>query len=188
MLRRIAAITSALLTAGALTAGSATVAYAATSPRIPARSAAHLTANAPDVHCAGVWFENSYGGGNLQFLYARTGSPHQLLANTARTLDCAGPGSTGNVVHIEQNNTDLCFNVESKAAGSQVDETTCSTSSNSQVVHLIWNTSYGGGYAEAELQFVNYGRDCIYQDGRDSPVHVEACNPNNTGDEWITNW
>jgi hypothetical protein len=189
VIRRIAAITSALLAAGALTAWSATAAGAATSHRILAGSAAHLTAST-DASCAGVWFENSYGSGNGQFLYARTGSPHQLLANTAKTVDCAGPGTTGsNVALIEQDGTDLCFNVESSAAGAQVDETTCGNmSTKSQVVHLIWNNNYSGSFAETELQFINDGKDCIYQDGRDSPVHVEACNPNNTGDEWITDW
>jgi hypothetical protein len=186
---RIAAITSVLLVAGALTAGGATLADAATSPHVPAGSEAHLTAGA-DASCAGAWFENSYGGGNGQFLYARTGSPHQLLANTAKTADCAGPGTTGsNFALIEQDGTDLCFNVESSAAGSQVDEARCGNmSTKSQVVHLIWNNNYSGPYAETELQFIDDGKDCIYQDGRDSPVHMEACNPGNTGDEWITNW
>ena len=178
MIRRITAITSALLAAGALTAGSATVADAATSARTVG-SEAHLTASAND-SCTGVYFENSYGNGNGQFLYARTGSPHQLLANTARTLDCE-PGHL-----IQQKGTDLCFNVV--PSSHQVDEATCNVNSDTQKINLIVNTSYGGNKAlvEEEIQFVADTKACIYQDGRDSPVQVMPCNANVTGDEWLS--
>jgi hypothetical protein len=39
-----------------------------------------------------------------------------------------------------------------------------------------------GGY---EVQFWGVGKDCVDQDGRDSPVGLEPCNPNTTGDVWL---
>jgi hypothetical protein len=186
VIKRIAAITSALLAAGVLTLGSATVAAAA--PRMPAGSEAHHAISA-DPSCD-LWFQNSFGGGNDQYLYARTGSPHQLLANTAKTLDCMVPD--GSLWRVQQSNKNLCFNVESSAGGSQVDEVTCNASSDSQKVNWIENYSYSGNPAwiEGELQFVDVkAKDCIYQDGRDSPVDVQPCSgPGNSGDEWLTNW
>lgn len=182
MLRRITAITSALLAAGALTAATAAGAGAATSFRTPAASEAHLTAHF-DYSCGGVWFENSYGGGNGQWLYARATSPYQLLANTAKTTFCTV--ADGKDFLLPQNGLNRCLNVESNH---QVDEATCNAGSNSQIINFIQNNSYGGGYAEGEVQFVKDTADCIYQDGRDSAVEVKACNPNQTGDEWITNW
>ncbi len=184
-LRKIAIAAAGIGAAATILAAGSPAASAATAgagPQVQHNASASIS-------CAGAWFENSYGGGNGQFFYADESSPHELLANTASTNFCAGPGSSGNVAHVAQDDSNLCLSVESGGGGgARVDETTCSASSNPQVVHFIWNNSYGGPYAEGELQFVNDGKNCIYQDGRDSAVDVEPCNPNVTGDEWITTW
>jgi hypothetical protein len=177
VIKRFAAIASVVLAAGALTTGSVTVANAARTALIPAGPEAHLTADAT-YSCGGVFFENDYGGGNGQWFYNRAASPYQLLANTARTPYCTV--ADGSDFLIPKNNTDECLNVESNH---EVDLAKCDTSSKSQIIHIIVDQS-GYEYAIDLVQFAQDTKDCIYQDGRDSPVDVRACNKGNTGDLW----
>ncbi len=178
MLRRIAALTASLLAAAALTAGAATAASAAA--RDTQANAGTLVANTP---CQ-EWFQNSYGGGNQQFLHAVSTSPHRLWAGATEGLFCEiTVNANADLYLIQSHGTNLCLSVQSDHS---VDEATCNTNDSSQVVHFIFLQA--GGDSSVELQFVNKTADCIYQDGRDSPVDVAGCNLNNTGDVWITNF
>jgi hypothetical protein len=179
VVKRIVAIASVLLAAGALAAGSTTVASAAAKPRAGASAGVPYGCPAPHV------FQNSYHGGNGQYLYNRVGSPYQLLANTAHTGYCGI--LDGDYYLIQVQNTDhlsICLTVEGDGSrGEGVHATACNPGDGNQIIALYLKK---GTTDEYEIQFYgSTGRNCIYQDGRDSPVDVEPCNPGLTGDEWL---
>jgi hypothetical protein len=178
MLRRITVIASLLLVIGALTAGSMTAANAAATSLTPAESQAHLTSDAGPTCQA--FAENYYGNGNGQYFYNSPASPHLLFADSTVGRYCAR--LDGNNILISESGTNECLSVESNH---QVGQAACSLSNRSEVIHNIIVTM-DGAYPVDEFQFVQDTADCIYQDGRNSPVDVKACNPNNTGDLWIT--
>jgi hypothetical protein len=190
VLKRIAAIASVLIAAGALTAGSVTAANAATTPSIHWRAETHLSAN-PDITCKGEIgvFENYYGTdghhGNGQYWYSRVGSPHQLLANSAKTGYCPVVSTISNTIDIAIYGTDNCLTAE---ADGRVDATKCDTSNDNQAIYLFPAAGYEGAVvynANFALSAIGNENDCIYQDGRDSPVALKNCSPTNTGDLWI---
>jgi hypothetical protein len=178
MLRRITVIASLLLATAALTAGSMRAANAAATSLTPAESQAHLTPDAGPTCQA--FAENYYGGGNGQYFHNSAVSPHLLFADSTVGRYCAR--LDGNNILISESGTNECLSVESNH---QVGQAACSLSSRSEVIHNIIVTM-DGAYPVDEFQFVQDTADCIYQDGRNSPVDVKACNPNNTGDLWIT--
>jgi hypothetical protein len=190
VLKRIAAIASVLIAAGALTAGSVTAANAATTPSIHWRAETHLSAN-PDITCKGEIgvFENYYGTdghhGNGQYWYSRVGSPHQLLANSAKTGYCPVVSTISNTIDIAISGTDNCLTAE---ADGGIDATKCNTSNDNQAIFLNTITGYNGfdvDIANFALSAIGNTNDCIYQDGRDSPAALKECNIESTGDLWI---
>jgi hypothetical protein len=176
VLKRIAAITSVLFTAAALTAASATGANAVAKPLIPAATEAPLSGAA--TYCAeSVAFENSYGGGNGQYFYNRTASPHQLLANAAKSGYCGTELSDGFYLMVDAA-TGECLRVDTANRG--VDEASCNGGDADEQINIL-TTANPGWY---EFQFYEVNRACIYQDGRDSPVTYNPCT-SSTGDIWI---
>jgi hypothetical protein len=182
MPRRITVIASLLFAAGALTAGSMTAANAAATPLTPAESQGNLTPDAGPTCQAFTenYYNSGNGHGNGQYFYNSGASPHLLFADSTVGRYCTRLDGT-NII-ISESGTNECLSVESNH---QVGQAACSLSSRSEVIHNIIVTM-DGAYPVDEFQFVQDTADCIYQNGRNSPVDVKACNPNNTGDLWIT--
>jgi hypothetical protein len=177
VIKRIAVMTSALLVASALALVSTTVAEGATGPLFRPGPGVHMSADGT-VSCSGSnieVFQNSYDGGNGQYFYSRTASPHQVLANTAHTGYCIVILVDSGGIALASDGTGDCITINT--ASKDVDTDPC----NYGIAQTLATPSISDG---VWVEFFDDTNDCIYQDGRDSPVDYAPCT-SSTGDVWL---
>jgi hypothetical protein len=179
VMRRVAAIASVLLTACTVAMAGVEAANAApdTGPTAGAAAAGTGSNETPGVTCSVEYtFQNSYGGGNGQYFWNATSSPYTLYAKSATpTGYCRQPVSGGGN-HLIQYGTSRCLTVDTSTR--TVTGGNCNSSA--AAINLI-----AVGTDTAEVQFLDVTKACIYQNGRNSPVTYNPCQPGQTGDVWI---